>query len=97
MHGCYKNAHLNLCLHLLALFASSDVTKLINEISVMLAFNHPNVMTMRGVCVDHECPLLIMEFMSNGNVLDYVKHHKEDLLFLNQDNTMQVNVHVCAV
>lgn len=63
----------------------------------MLAFNHPNVMTMRGVCVDHECPLLIMPFMSNGNVLEYVKHHKENLLLLNQSNTMQVTVYVCTV
>ena len=77
---------------ILALFASSDVAKLIKEISIMLSFSHPNVMTMRGVCVDHECPLLIMQFMSNGSVLEYVKHQKEDLLLVNEANTMQVTI-----
>ena len=78
---------------IIALFTSSDVSKLIKEISVMLTFNHPNVMTMSGVCIDHECPLLIMPFMSNGSVLEYVKHHKEDLLLSNEANTMEVTKH----
>ena len=40
---------------------------------------HPNVMSLIGMCFDEEIPLLIMPFMSNGNVLDYVKQNEVDL------------------
>ena len=45
----------------------------------MLSFDHPNVMTLIGVCVDGEMPLLIMPFMSNGSALVYVRQNKKEL------------------
>ena len=46
----------------------------------MLLFKHTNVMSLVGVCLNGDIPLLIMPFMSNGNVLEFVKHHREELL-----------------
>ena len=46
----------------------------------MLSFQHPNVMSLIGVCLDREIPLLIMPFMSNSSILEYVKNHKKKLL-----------------
>ena len=43
---------------------------------MMLSFHHPNVMSLIGVCMDGEMPLLIMPFMNNGSVLEYVKNKK---------------------
>ena len=57
--------------------------RLAKEISTMLSFDHTNVMSLVGVCIDGELPLLIMPFMSNGCVLEFVKHHKEELLCIN--------------
>ena len=54
--------------------------RLAKEVSTMLLFEHVNVMSLLGVCIDGEMPLLIMPFMTNGSVLEYVKHHKEELL-----------------
>ena len=45
----------------------------------MLSFDHPNVMSLIGVCMDREMPLLIMPFMSSGSVLEFVRHNKEEL------------------
>ena len=45
----------------------------------MLSFEHKHVMALIGVCIDGEMPLLIMPFMSNGNVLEFVRHHKVEL------------------
>ena len=56
----------------------------------MLSFEHPNVMPLTGVCLDREMPLLIMPFMANGSVLDYVKHHKEELLHTSEATEAQV-------
>ena len=47
----------------------------------MLSFEHPNVMSLIGVCLDGEMPLLIMPFMSNGSVLEFVKSHRKDMFF----------------
>ena len=61
------------------LFSKSDVEGLNKEVSMMLSFHHPNVMPLIGVCMDREMPLLIMPFMNNGSVLEYVKNHKKEL------------------
>ena len=47
----------------------------------MLSFEHTNVMSLIGVCIDGEMPLLIMPFRSNGSVLDFVKHHRDFFFF----------------
>ena len=48
---------------------------------MMLSFSHPNVMSLIGLCFDGEMPLLIMPFMTNGTVLEYVKQNRESLYF----------------
>ena len=60
---------------------ASDKEKLLKEVTTMLSFDHPNVMSLIGVCYDGEIPLIIMPYMSNGTVLRYVKQNKFNLLF----------------
>ncbi|CAI8046035.1 Tyrosine-protein kinase transforming protein SEA, partial [Geodia barretti] len=67
-----------------ALFSTVDLERLAREVSTMLSFEHTNVMSLIGVCIDREMPLLIMPFMINGSILHYVKRHKEKLLFVNE-------------
>ena len=62
-----------------ALFTQTDMERLAKEVSTMLSFEHTNVMSLIGVCIDGEMPLLIMPFMSNGSVLEFVKHHQDEL------------------
>ena len=45
----------------------------------MLNFEHPNVMSLIGVCLDGEMPLIIMPFMCNGSVLEFIKSHREEM------------------
>ena len=52
----------------------------------MISFNHPNVMSLIGMCIDVEVPLLILPFMSGGSVLDYVTQKRENLHFI--DDTL---------
>ena len=56
----------------------------------MLSFEHPNVMSLVGVCLDGEMPLLIMPFMANGSVLAYVRHHKQELLLTSEATEEEV-------
>ena len=66
--------------------------RLAKEVSTMLSFEHKNVMTLIGVCIDGEMPLLIMPFMSNGSVLEFLKHHKNELLCSNASQAMVYTV-----
>ena len=47
----------------------------------MASFQHPNVMSLVGMCFDGDTPLIIMPYMSEGSVLAYVKQNKRELLF----------------
>ena len=60
----------------------------------MLQFEHTNVMPLKGVCIDGDIPLVIMPFMTNGCVLEFVKHHKAEFLCI---NAMEVQVHFQSI
>ena len=59
----------------------------------MISFEHPNVMSLIGVCFDGEMPLIIMPYMSNGSVLEYVKKNKEQLYLQMDKKANQEEVH----
>ena len=75
---------------ILALSFVSDKEKLLKEVTTMLSFTHPNVMSLIGVCFDEEVPLIIMPYMSNGTVLGYVRQNQEKLYFDTQPNQEEV-------
>ena len=66
-------------LFLSALSLESDKEKLLKEVTTMLSFSHPNVMSLIGACFDEEMPLVIMPYMSNGSVLKFVKEKRNEL------------------
>ena len=63
----------------------------------MLSFQHPNIMSLLGVCFDEEIPLLIMPFLSGGNVLGFVRHNKEMLCFVEEPDGDSQVVHTDLV
>ena len=73
-----------------ALFSKSDNETLMKEVTTMLYLKHPNVMSLIGVCLDGDEPLLIMPFMSNGTVLEYVRHHRKELLLSSEEDQEKV-------
>ena len=56
----------------------------------MLTFNHPNVMSLIGVSFDRETPLIIMPFMLKGNLLAYVREHRDSLYLTSIKDENQV-------
>ena len=75
-----------------ALFSTNDLKMLAKEVSTMLSFEHSNVMSLIGVCIDGEMPLLIMPFMSNGSVLDFIKRRKVEFLLTSNATQQEVLV-----
>ena len=74
-----------------ALFSTNDLQMLAKEVSTMLSFEHTNVMSLIGVCIDGEMPLLIMPFMSNGSVLDFIKRRKVEFLLTSKATEQEVS------
>ena len=60
----------------------------------MLSFKHHNVMSLIGLCLDGDVPLIIMPFMSDGSVLDYVRKNRQHL-FLTEESS-QEKVLICT-
>ena len=59
---------------------------MMSESIKMKRFDHPNVISLIGVCTDAgPAPYIIMPFMSNGSLLSYLKKHRTELLL--PDNT----------
>ena len=46
----------------------------------MKRFDHPNVLSLIGVCIDvGEAPYIVMPFMSNGSLLAYLRKERPNL------------------
>lgn len=57
------------------------VTDLLKECAKMKEFKHPNVLALRGVCLDGgPAPYIVMPFMANGSLLMYLKNNRESLV-----------------
>ena len=60
----------------------------------MLSFKHQNVMSLIGMCLDGDVPLIIMPFMSDGSILDYVRKNRQHL-YLTEESS-QEKVIICT-
>ena len=59
----------------------NDIHNLEEEVLKMQSFEHPNVMSLIGVC-ENFCggPAIVMPFMANGSVLDYLRRERKSLV-----------------
>ena len=54
-----------------------DIDDLMKESEKMSKFDHPNVLSSIGVCIDvGEAPYIVMPFMSNGSLLTYLRKER---------------------
>lgn len=61
--------------------------EMLKECSKMSEFDHPNVLTLSGVCLDGgPAPFIIMPFMTNGSLLAYLKKNRATLVIESEDD-----------
>ena len=67
------------------LFTPSDVQNMLSEVKKMsMLGQHPNVMPLLGVCMDAGAGVsLIMPYMEQGSLLDYLKRERSNLVIMN--------------
>ncbi len=55
---------------------------MLDESVKMKSFNHPNVLSLIGVCVDAgPTPYIVMPYMSNGSLQLFLRKERDSLLF----------------
>ena len=64
----------------------------------MYSLDHPNVLTLSGVCLNGgTAPYIIMPFMANGSLLAYPKDKRSTLVVLQAAEIDDEEVSACAV
>ena len=54
---------------------------MVSEVNQMQDLSHPNIMSIIGVCVySSQGPSIVMPYMANGSLLDYLKRERNTLL-----------------
>ena len=57
------------------------VRDMLQECKKMFNLEHPNVLSLSGVCLDGgTAPYIVMPFMANGSLLAYLKKHRKELI-----------------
>ena len=80
IHTCIEFIHMNFFLYI-GFFEHNQVVEMIRESLRMLDFQHPHVLSIIGVCVDAgPAPYIVIPFMDNGSMLDYIKKEKKSLV-----------------
>ena len=52
-----------------------------NESLKMKCFDHPNVLSLIGVCLDAgPAPYVVIPFMANGSLLHYLKRERKNVV-----------------
>ena len=73
-------------------FDQVEVDNFVEESLKMSCFKHIHVMGLIGVCLDSgSAPYIIMPYMANGSLLDYLRKERRNLVFPEEINEDEVN------
>ena len=62
-------------------FTDDDIKEMIREFVLMHKLNHPNVISLVGICLNAgPTPYIVLPFMENGSLLSYLKANRGSLL-----------------
>ena len=72
---------MNATYYLIGFLQKDLVKELLKECSKMMELDHPNVLMLRGVCLDGgPAPYIIMPFMANGSLQSHLRKNRDSLV-----------------
>ena len=70
------------------------VREMLKECSKMCSFDHPNVLTLKGVCLDGgSVPYLVMPFMAKGSLLSYLRKNRKSNIITKDNSEEEVSTY----
>ena len=87
-------------------FSSNAAEDFIKECNIANKFDHPNVLSLIGVCIvpEEAVPLMVMPYMHHGDVRSYVKSKRENNIKVDEFPPVRLNIntyirmlHICML
>ncbi|KNA26000.1 hypothetical protein SOVF_001450 [Spinacia oleracea] len=69
----------------------SQVEQFINEVVILSQTNHRNVVKLVGCCLEIQVPLLVYEFVSNGNLFEHIHSLRIGARWLSWENCLRIS------
>ena len=76
-------------------FSSSTAEDFIKECNIVKKFDHPNVLSLIGVCIipEEAMPLMVMPYMHHGDVRSFVKSKRGDTVKFKQYPLVRLRIY----
>ena len=80
-------------------FSSSTAEDFIKECNIAKKFDHPNVLSLVGVCIipEESVPLMVMPYMHHGDVKSFVKSKRGNTIKVEKFPLVMVTVSTAAL
>ncbi|KAG0572943.1 hypothetical protein KC19_VG136400 [Ceratodon purpureus] len=70
--GTLRNGMVHVAIKVSNSASKSGKKQLMNEISILSQTNHPNLVKLFGCCIETEVPILVYEYIPNGNLFEHL-------------------------
>ncbi|KAL3326514.1 hypothetical protein AABB24_037269 [Solanum stoloniferum] len=73
----------------------SQIEQFINEVVILTQINHRNVVKLFGCCLEDEVPLLVYEYVSEGNLYEHI-HNQRGAGWLTWQNRLRIAAEIAT-
>lgn len=79
--------------YVLGSFTQDEIHSILQESLKIKQFNHPNILSLIGVCIDAgPAPYIVMPYMAEGSLLTYLRKNQHELVLPDESDEETVSL-----